>query len=42
MAKGGEESFTTVEQTVYPVPDIPIKELLGSIPYVCQRAFLAH
>jgi len=28
------ERATTVEQGVYPVPDIPIKDLLGAIPYV--------
>ena len=28
------ENVTTVEQIVYPVPDIPIKDLLGAIPYV--------
>ena len=28
------ETVTAVEQGVYPVPDIPIKDMLGAIPYV--------
>jgi len=31
---GRSEGVTTVEQGVYPVPDIPVKDLLGAIPYV--------
>jgi hypothetical protein len=36
-----DEKVTTVEQGVYPVPDISIKDLLGAIPYVaaCHLAF---
>lgn len=37
MAKGGDQGFTTVDQTVYNVPDIPIKELLGAIPQHCFK-----
>ncbi|KAF6757481.1 fatty acid desaturase [Ephemerocybe angulata] len=34
-AKSDAETFTTVEQGVYPVPDIPIKDLLSAIPTHC-------
>ena len=30
--KNDEELVTVVEQDVYPVPDIPIKDLLAAIP----------
>ena len=32
--KDDDQKVTVVEQGVYPVPDIPIKDLLDSIPYV--------
>jgi hypothetical protein len=32
MAKNSEESIAVVEQGVYPVPNVPMKELLGAIP----------
>ncbi|KAF9554713.1 fatty acid desaturase [Agrocybe pediades] len=35
--KDDDEKVTVVEQGVYPVPDIPIKELLDSIPAHCFR-----
>jgi omega-6 fatty acid desaturase (delta-12 desaturase) len=28
------EKVITVEQGIYPVPDIPVKDLLSAIPYV--------
>lgn len=37
--KNDTEPVTVVEQTVYPVPDIPIKELLDAIPYVSPPPF---
>ncbi len=32
--KDDDERLTVVKQDVYPVPDIPIKELLDAIPCV--------
>ena len=32
--KNDDEKVTVVEQGVYPVPDIPIKDLLDAIPFV--------
>lgn len=32
--KDDDERVTVVEQDVYPVPDIPVKELLDAIPCV--------
>ncbi|TFK28009.1 fatty acid desaturase [Coprinopsis marcescibilis] len=37
MAKKADEGFTLVEQNVYPVPDIPMKDLLAAIPAHCFR-----
>jgi hypothetical protein len=34
--KHDDEKVTVVEQDVYPVPDIPIKDLLDAIPYVAS------
>lgn len=34
MGRSEKEKVTVVEQGVYPVPDIPIKDLLDSIPSV--------
>jgi len=34
--KDDDEKVTEVQQGVYPVPDIPIKELLDSIPWVAS------
>jgi hypothetical protein len=34
MGRSEAEKVTVVEQGVYPVPDIPIKDLLDSIPSV--------
>lgn len=42
--EGPNENVTTVEQIVYPVPDIPIKDLLDAIPYAVfkpRSTFLA-
>ncbi|KAF8957244.1 delta-12 fatty acid desaturase protein [Flammula alnicola] len=35
--KDDDEQVTVVEQTVYPVPDIPIKDLLDAIPAHCFK-----
>ncbi|TEB39934.1 delta-12 fatty acid desaturase protein [Coprinellus micaceus] len=35
MAKNSEESIAVVEQGIYPVPNVPMKELLGAIPSHC-------
>jgi omega-6 fatty acid desaturase (delta-12 desaturase) len=35
------ERVTAVEQGVYPVPNIPVKELLGAIPYVAAANFFS-
>ncbi|KAF8957241.1 delta-12 fatty acid desaturase protein [Flammula alnicola] len=35
--KDDDEQVTVVEQTVYPVPDIPIKDLLDAIPAHCYK-----
>jgi omega-6 fatty acid desaturase (delta-12 desaturase) len=32
--KNDDEKVTVVEQGIYPVPDIPIKDLLDAIPFV--------
>ncbi|KAJ2913907.1 hypothetical protein MD484_g6499, partial [Candolleomyces efflorescens] len=43
MAKKGDpKAFTTVEQGVYPVPNIPMKELLGCIPSHCFQRSALH
>jgi hypothetical protein len=41
IAMGRRERATTVEQGVYPVPDIPIKDMLGAIPYVAATLLFA-
>jgi hypothetical protein len=41
MGRSEEEKVTVVEQGVYPVPDIPIKDLLDSIPSVLSP-YLPH
>nr|BAF45335.1 fatty acid desaturase [Coprinopsis cinerea] len=35
--KKADEGYTTVDQGVYPVPDIPIKDLLAAIPAHCFK-----
>lgn len=34
--KDDDQKVTVVKQGVYPVPDIPIKDLLDAIPYVAN------
>lgn len=34
--KHDDEKVTVVEQDVYPIPDIPIKDMLDAIPYVAS------
>ena len=40
--KNDDEKVTVVEQGVYPVPDIPIKDLLDAIPFVTPSSFLLN
>ena len=42
MGRGSDQKVTVVDQGVYPVPDIPIKDLLGAIPYVSPIVFFLH
>jgi omega-6 fatty acid desaturase (delta-12 desaturase) len=38
--KNDDEKVTVVEQGVYPVPDIPIKDLLDAIPFVVPSSLV--
>jgi len=40
--KNDDEKVTVVKQGVYPVPDIPVKDLLDAIPFVTPSSFMPN